>query len=229
MADKPPPSLMAVAIASGILGLVAGYFLGSGSSIGLFDTTTGNPRDAGSKKSKVKKSWPNNYDVDVQAGSDTSDEEFIKAIRTGGNDSDADQDVDSDEDDDAEDLKSFEDTREEVKLVLAVRTDLGMTKGKIAAQCGHATLACYKALLNRTPSTGLLKRWENNGQPKIAVQVKSEEELMTLQALAQSLGLCARVIHDAGRTQIAAGSATVMGVLGPKSVVDQVTGKLKLL
>lgn len=228
MADKAPPSLMAAAIATGILGLVAGYFLGSGSSIGLFDTKTGNPRDTESKKSKVKKSWPNNYDVDVQAGSDTSDEEFIKAIRTEGNDSDADEDMDS-EDDDGKELKGFEDTREEVKLVLAVRTDLGMTKGKIAAQCGHATLACYKSLVSHAPSAGLLKRWENNGQPKIAVQVKSEEELMTLQALAQSLGLCARVIHDAGRTQIAAGSATVLGVLGPKSVVDQVTGQLKLL
>lgn len=74
-----------------------------------------------------------------------------------------------------------------------------------------------------------MKRWESNGQPKIAVQVKSEEELMMLQAQAMSLGICARVIHDAGRTQIAAGSATVLGVLGPKSVVDQVTGQLKLL
>ena len=75
----------------------------------------------------------------------------------------------------------------------------------------------------------MLKRWERAGQPKIAVQVKSEEELETLQAQAIRLGLCARIIHDAGRTQIAAGSATVLGVLGPKSVVDQVTGHLKLL
>ena len=29
---------------------------------------------------------------------------------------------------------------EECKMVLVVRTDLGMQKGKIAAQCGHATL-----------------------------------------------------------------------------------------
>ena len=52
---------------------------------------------------------------------------------------------------------------------------------------------------------------------------------MTLQAQAMSLGLCARTIQDAGRTQIAAGSTTVLGVLGPKQVVDQVTGHLKLL
>jgi peptidyl-tRNA hydrolase, PTH2 family len=101
--------------------------------------------------------------------------------------------------------------------------------GKIAAQCSHATLACYKDLLQHPPSAQLLSRWEGAGQAKIAVQVKSEDELTLLQARAMSLGLCARVIHDAGRTQIAAGSATVLGVLGPKSVVDQVTGGLKLL
>ena len=68
------------------------------------------------------------------------------------------------------------------------------------------------------------------GQAKVAVQCKSLEELEELQAKALSLGLVARVIHDAGRTQIAAGSATVLGVgPGPKSVVDRVTGHLKLL
>ena len=54
--------------------------------------------------------------------------------------------------------------------------------------------------------------------------------MLTLQAQALSLGLCARIIYDAGRTQIASGSATVLGVgPGPKSVVDGVTGGLKLL
>lgn len=83
--------------------------------------------------------------------------------------------------------------------------------------------------MSHGPSAGLLRRWERNGQPKIALQVKSEEDLTTYEAQAMSLGLCARVIHDAGRTQIAAGSATVLGILGPRSVVDQVTGGLKLL
>lgn len=101
--------------------------------------------------------------------------------------------------------------------------------GKIAAQAGHATLACYKYLLYHAPSAMLLRRWELGGQAKIAVQVKSEDELDLLQAQAVSLGLCARVIHDAGRTQIAAGSKTILGILGPKGVVDQVTGHLKLL
>jgi PTH2 family peptidyl-tRNA hydrolase len=51
-----------------------------------------------------------------------------------------------------------------------------------------------------------------------------------LQATAVSLGLVAEVIADAGRTQIASGSHTVLGIgPAPKSLIDQVTGKLKLL
>ena len=65
---------------------------------------------------------------------------------------------------------------------------------------------------------------------KVALQIKDEEELMVLRAKATSLGLCAQLVRDAGRTQIASGSATVLGIgPGPRSQVDQVTGKLKLL
>ena len=64
----------------------------------------------------------------------------------------------------------------------------------------------------------------------MALKADSEEELLTLQAQALSLGLCAEVIHDAGRTQIASGTATVLGIgPAPKSKVDEVTGSLKLL
>ncbi|XXG97673.1 hypothetical protein Hte_003980 [Hypoxylon texense] len=125
---------------------------------------------------------------------------------------------------------------EECKLVLVVRTDLGMTKGKIAAQCSHATLACYKTLARAaarnptSPAARLLQRWERRGQAKIAVQVKSEAELLDLMGKARSLGITAEVIQDAGRTQIDPGSLTVLGVgPAPKSLVDRVTGGLKLL
>jgi PTH2 family peptidyl-tRNA hydrolase len=33
---------------------------------------------------------------------------------------------------------------QDVKMVLVVREDLKMGKGKIGAQCGHATLGAYK-------------------------------------------------------------------------------------
>ena len=174
--------------------------------------------------------------MDVHVGSDTSDEEFIAATASSRGGAEAD-DEESDSDAEVEDedgvrggeLKSFANNTDEVKLMLVVRTDLGMTKGKIAAQAGHATLACYKALVADGRVKTLLRRWERGGQAKVAVQVKNEEELDELQAVAMSLGLCARVIRDAGRTQIASGSKTVLGVVGPKGVVDKVTGGLKLL
>ena len=65
---------------------------------------------------------------------------------------------------------------------------------------------------------------------KIALQVKGEDSLLTLQAQAISLGLVAEVIADAGHTQIAPGSLTVLGIgPAPKSVLDGLTGHLKLL
>lgn len=102
--------------------------------------------------------------------------------------------------------------------------------GKIAAQCGHATLACYKNFLKHDPKSTILRRWERTGQAKIALQVKSEDELEILQATAVSLGVVAEVIQDAGRTQIASGSHTVLGIgPAPKSIIDSITGQLKLL
>jgi PTH2 family peptidyl-tRNA hydrolase len=108
--------------------------------------------------------------------------------------------------------------------------------GKIAAQCGHATLACYKAITEaaqKAPNSSAshqLRRWERNGQAKIAVQVKSQDEMIELMNKARSLGIIAEIIADAGRTQIKTGSLTVLGI-GParKSLVDMVTGHLKLL
>jgi PTH2 family peptidyl-tRNA hydrolase len=76
----------------------------------------------------------------------------------------------------------------------------------------------------------VLKRWERLGQAKVALKIDSEDDMLMLQAQAISLGLCAQVIHDAGRTQIASGSATVLGIgPAPKSEINEVTGHLKLL
>ncbi|KAJ5485271.1 peptidyl-tRNA hydrolase 2 [Penicillium diatomitis] len=204
--DRTTPTTTAYVVATAIVAGVTGYFLGQGASLGLF---------------REKQGWPNGYDVKVHK--DSSDEELE------GQDSEEEEGDDDEDEGTGEELASFKDNEEEVKLVLVVRTDLGMTKGKIAAQASHATLACYKYFITHKPDSPILRRWEQGGQAKIALQIKSEDDLLLLQAQAMSLGLCARVIQDAGRTQIASGSRTVLGVLGPKSVVDGVTGHLKLL
>ena len=113
------------------------------------------------------------------------------------------------------------------KLVLVVRNDLKMGKGKAAAQCAHAAVTAYKQAQKKEPY--LLKLWLMTGQRKVVVKVDTEEEISELQRKASEAGLLTSVIHDAGHTQVAAGSLTVIGV-GPASaqLLDEVTGHLKL-
>ncbi|KAL0245561.1 peptidyl-tRNA hydrolase [Cryptococcus tetragattii IND107] len=117
---------------------------------------------------------------------------------------------------------------EEMKLVLVVNDELKMTKGKIVAQAGHATLACAMTLKEANPK--LFKAWQMQGQPKIALRGANTEEIETLAAQARSVNLCARTIRDAGRTQVAPGSKTIVGIgPGPAKLINTITGKLKLL
>ncbi|KAI4295283.1 hypothetical protein L6164_035345 [Bauhinia variegata] len=124
-------------------------------------------------------------------------------------------------------IETLADILEDFKMVLVVRNDLKMGKGKIAAQCSHATLGLYKKLLYRAPKA--LNRWEMCAQPKVVVKIESEEDMLVLQERAKSLKLPTHITIDAGRTQIAPNSRTVMAILGPVEVVDDVTGGLRLL
>ena len=141
---------------------------------------------------------------------------------------------DDEDDEDDEDWTSDESDGEEtairgpLKMILVVRTDLKMGKGKIAAQCSHAAVAAFKSARSKAPAH--LKAWTRSGQAKVAVKVDSEEELVRIHNLARAQGLVAQLIQDAGRTQIAAGSKTVVAI-GPAEEhrIDKVTGTLKLL
>ena len=101
--ERLPPSTTAYVIATAILAGVTGYFVGQGSSLRLF--------------SGEKEGWPNSYNVKVHK--DSSDEDY---------EDDEEEEEDS-EDEEQGELANFDDNEEEVKLVLVVRTDLGMTKG----------------------------------------------------------------------------------------------------
>ena len=69
----------------------------------------------------------------------------------------------------------------DVKMVLATRNDLGMGKGKIGAQCGHATLGGYHQTRRWAQKSkywkNILKTWSVIGQKKICVKVNSEQEM----------------------------------------------------
>lgn len=116
----------------------------------------------------------------------------------------------------------------EYKLVIVVRTDLNMGKGKIAAQCSHAAVGAFEKAQKRDPEG--LKCWQMTGQAKIALKTDSLEDINQIADNAKKMGLITSLIRDAGRTQIASGSVTVLGVgPAPKDIIDKVTGHLKLL
>lgn len=115
------------------------------------------------------------------------------------------------------------------KMVLCVNTSLGMGKGKIAAQCCHAAVACYKQASKTCPAG--LRAWEATGTAKIAVKCPSQDEMMNeILIKAINAGIPAYFVEDAGRTQIASGSRTVLG-LGPAPVhaFEGITSHLKLM
>ncbi|EDO07267.2 putative peptidyl-tRNA hydrolase 2 mitochondrial precursor [Babesia bovis T2Bo] len=116
----------------------------------------------------------------------------------------------------------------DIKLVLCVRTDLEMGKGKIAAQCGHAALGAYIDSINR--KNPYLNEWMNQGQKKVVLKVKSKEDMAELKRSAAAAHINYHITCDAGRTQIPAGSYTVIAIgPAPENVVNKITGHLKLL
>src|SRR4051812_25661214 len=114
----------------------------------------------------------------------------------------------------------------EYKLALVARTDLGMGRGKIAAQAAHAAVAGVL----RADGTADLGGWRDDGQPKVVLRAGGEDELRELGDAARAAGLAVEVIHAAGRTQVVAGVATCLAIgPAPADKVDAVTGELPLL
>lgn len=140
-------SSAAIGTATAILGIVVGYFIGSASSFGLFSSSLSSPSTS-SSLSNYKKSQPNSYDVDLHP--DSSDEELTRSLR-GDNaakaeaethDDDDGDDDDADEEEGQDGLKAFEEIEGECKLVLIVRTDLGMNKGSPFPPLLPTSLVC---------------------------------------------------------------------------------------
>jgi peptidyl-tRNA hydrolase, PTH2 family len=114
----------------------------------------------------------------------------------------------------------------ETKLTLIMRADLGMGRGKLAAQAAHAAVAAALASVGNRD----FKAWLRDGQPKVVLKVGSDEELYAIAEQAHAAGLPVQVIHDAGRTQVAEGTPTCCAI-GPAEAgrIDVITGELSLL
>ncbi|MEM0133982.1 MAG: peptidyl-tRNA hydrolase Pth2 [Thermoplasmatales archaeon] len=109
-------------------------------------------------------------------------------------------------------------------MAIAVRKDLDMGKGKIAAQVAHAAVQCS---MN---STKKRTKWITEGQKKIVVWVRDETELQELIRKAKSIGVNCCPIRDAGLTQLEPDTLTCSG-FGPDedSIIDSITGGFKLV
>ncbi len=116
----------------------------------------------------------------------------------------------------------------EYKQVLVFRSDLQMSKGKIAAQAGHAAVsAAQEAYVHHKK---WWEAWLYEGQKKVAVKVPGEKELGELEKAADEMGLPHALIIDRGLTEVPEGTITCLGIgPAPAEKIDRLTGKLKLL
>lgn len=115
-----------------------------------------------------------------------------------------------------------------MKQAIVVRNDLGMGKGKVAAQVAHASLSAAEAAQHRRG--GWYESWKDGGQAKIVLKVGSEDDLREVFQKAKAAGLPASLIEDRGLTQLEPGTATCVGIgPAPDDQVDAITGNLKLL
>jgi PTH2 family peptidyl-tRNA hydrolase len=114
------------------------------------------------------------------------------------------------------------------KQVVAFRSDLKMSKGKIAAQAGHAAVSAAEEA--RKHFKEWWKAWLREGQCKIAVKVESEKELLELEKQAKELAIPCALIIDRGLTEIPPSTITCLGIgPAPAEKIDKITNMLPLL
>ncbi len=110
------------------------------------------------------------------------------------------------------------------KLVVLVRQDLKLPKGKLAVQAAHASVECVLKTDRR-----LVDAWRREGGKKVVLKVAGESELMKFKMLADRCGLRNELITDAGKTTVEPGTVTCLGI-GPddEKRIDGLTGSLKV-
>ncbi|WNY26995.1 peptidyl-tRNA hydrolase Pth2 [Methanolapillus ohkumae] len=113
----------------------------------------------------------------------------------------------------------------EYKQCIVMRTDLKLSPGKLAVQVAHAAVSAAEWADKRE-----LDAWKAGGQKKVVLKANSLQELFELKEKARREGLPTALITDAGRTEIAPGTITVLGI-GPAAEerIDKITGHLKML
>lgn len=114
-----------------------------------------------------------------------------------------------------------------MKQVIIFRTDLKIGKGKLAAHAAHAAITGYERVKSKNPA--IVKEWLSEGQKKIVLKVKNENELVELYEKVRRT-VPAELIHDAGLTQVEPGTLICL-VIGPwkEDEIDEFIAGMKLL
>lgn len=115
-------------------------------------------------------------------------------------------------------------TKPLTKLVIVMRTDLGLSKGMLVAAGSRASLKSYKDVVFRPQSAESLSSWFKCDTPQICLRVDSLSELQFIRekALKRAL-LCHSVNTEEGEL--------ICTSIGPDSnfIIDEVTRNLRLL
>ena len=100
----------------------------------------------------------------------------------------------------------------ELKMWLAVRTDLPVSVGKLLGQAMHAAGWLHLRVASEKPA--LLQEYLEDATPKIVVAVTSEDALERVEREAAAAGIPHQSVRDAGRSEIEPGTKTVC-LFGP--------------
>lgn len=111
------------------------------------------------------------------------------------------------------------------KQVILARDDLKLPKGKLAAQCSHASV---DAVIRSDRK--MVELWKKEGAKKVVLKVRDEKELLKYRQLAEDAGLKTALITDAGHTVLEPGTVTCLGI-GPdeEEKIDRISGKLRMM
>ncbi|MBW2987722.1 peptidyl-tRNA hydrolase Pth2 [Candidatus Woesearchaeota archaeon] len=116
------------------------------------------------------------------------------------------------------------------KQVILVRKDLKLPKGKVGAQCSHASVTAVMRALKSRSFKDVVDKWAKEGMAKIVLKVNDKKELLKYIQMAKDMNLPTCTITDAGKTVVEPGTMTC-GAIGPahEDDIDVVTGELKCL
>src|SRR3989344_1043467 len=118
------------------------------------------------------------------------------------------------------------------KQAIVIRIDLGMSKGKTAAQAAHASLEAVMKTIStdKIRKEDIFESWRKEGMKKVVLKVDSEQAILRLKDLCVRNGIRHALIKDAGLTEIPAGSITALGI-GPdkEEKINKITKDLNAL